>query len=117
MGTERLMTALEYENINLLDNDGIDIYIIPMGKEEKSYSFKLLQELRMNGFNVEIDYLNKNIKANFKQADKLNTKYVIIVGEEEVKSNILTIKNNQTKEEYKIKQEEMIDFFDHKIEE
>ena len=117
MGTERLMTALEYENINLLDNDGIDIYIIPMGKEEKSYSFKLLQELRMNGFNAEIDYLNKNIKANFKQADKLNTKYVIIVGEEEVKSNILTIKNNQTKEEYKIKQEEMIDFFDHKIEE
>ena len=66
---------------------------------------------------LEIDYLNKNIKANFKQADKLNTKYVIIVGEEEVKSNILTIKNNQTKEEYKIKQEEMIDFFDHKIEE
>lgn len=117
MGTERLMTALEYENINLLDNDGIDIYIIPMGKEEKSYSFKLLQELRMNGFNAEIDYLNKNIKANFKQADKLNTKYVIIIGEEEVKSNILTIKNNQTKEEYKIKQEEMIDFFDHKIEE
>ena len=71
----------------------------------------------MNGFSVDIDYMNRNIKANFKQADRLNAKYVIIIGEEEVKSNILTIKNNKTKEEYKIEVDKLVDFFDENIEE
>lgn len=117
MGLERLMTALEYENINIVDDDSMDIYIIPMNENQKSYSFELLQQLRMNGFSVEIDYLNKNIKANFKQADKLNAKYIIIIGEDEVNNQLLTIKDNQTKEEYKVDRNQIIEFFDHKIEE
>lgn len=116
MGIERLMTALDYEKVDLIDDYSIDIYIIPMSENEKNYSFRLLQTLRMNGFNVEIDYLNKNMKANFKQADKLNAKYVIIVGENEVNTNLLTIKNNKTKKEYSVQIEEIVDFFDSKIE-
>ncbi len=114
MGIERLLNALEAENINIISND-LDIYVIPMSVNEKAYSYKLCQDLRMNGFNVDIDYMNRNIKANFKQADRLNPKYLIIIGEEEVNSSILTIKNNNTKEEYKIKEEDLIKFFDEVI--
>ena len=113
LGFERLMNALECENIDILEHDNVDIYLIPI--EEKEYAFSLLQGLRMNGFSADIDYLDKNIKSNFKQADKLNSKYVIIVGEEEAKSKTLTIKDNNTKEEYKVKEDELIDFFDSKL--
>ena len=53
----------------------------------------------------------KNIKNNFKKADKLNSKFVIIIGDEEISSKVITVKNNKTKEEYKIKEEDLISFF------
>lgn len=115
-GIERLMTALEYEQKLPTDLDNLDIYIIPMSDNEKEYSLNLVNMLRMNGFSSEMDMLNRNIKSNFKQADRLNSKYVIIIGENEVSSNILTVKNNQTKEEYKIFVDELINFFDENIE-
>lgn len=114
LGLERLLTALEFENIDLVKDDSLDIYIIPMDTYE--YSIKLGNILRMNGFNVEIDFTNKKIGNSFKQADKLKTKYIIIIGTDEVNSKILTIKNNETKEEFKIEEEKLIDFFDEKIE-
>ena len=116
-GIERLLTALEYENKLPSDNDSVDTYIIPMDEESKKLGIKITNILRMNGFSSEIDGMSRNIKGNFKQADRLGAKYVIIIGEEEVKSNILTIKNNNTKEEYKMNLEELIDFLDENIEE
>lgn len=116
-GIERLLTALEYENKLPSDNDNVDTYIIPMDEESKKLGIKITNILRMNGFSSEIDGMSRNIKGNFKQADRLGAKYVIIIGEEEVKSNILTIKNNNTKEEYKMNLEELIDFLDENIEE
>lgn len=115
-GIERLVTALEYEQKLPTDLNNLDIYIIPMSDNEKEYSLNLVNILRMNGFSSEMDMMNRNIKSNFKQADRLNSKYIIIIGEDEIDSNILTIKNNQTKEEYKVSVEKLIDFFDESIE-
>lgn len=115
LGLERLLTALELENINVLDNNGIDAYVIPMSINEKDYALNIVNNLRMNGFKVDCDYMNRNIKSNFKQADRLNSKYIIIIGEEEKNSQILTIKNNETKEECKVKYDDLIEFFDERI--
>ena len=77
----------------------------------------ILNGLRLSGFSADIDYMNRNIKGNFKQADRLNAKFVIVIGEEEVRTNILTIKNNHTKEEYKVKLDDLIDFLDENLDE
>lgn len=116
-GIERLITALEYEQKLPTNLNNLDIYIIPMSDNEKKYSLNLVNILRMNGFSCEMDMMNRNIKSNFKQADRLNSKYIIIIGEDEISSNILTLKNNQTKEEYKVYIDELISFFDENIEE
>ena len=112
LGFERLMTALDFENINLLEDDSIDVYVIPMSENEKSYSINICNALRMSGYKVDMDFMSRNLKSNFKQSERLNSKYIIIIGEEEVKTNILTIKNNETKEENKVKLEELVDFLD-----
>lgn len=111
LGMERLLTALEFENINLIDNNGLDIYVIPMN-DSKEYSIYITNLLRMNGFNVDIDSMDRKIANNFKQSDRLNTKYIIIIGEDEANTKTLTIKNNNTKEEYKISEDDLVDFFD-----
>lgn len=115
IGIERLMQALELEGIDLGSEGNIDTYIIPLSDMEKEYCLSLVQEIRMNGFKADMDYLNRNLKSNFKQADRLNSKFIIIIGETEINNDILTIKNNQTKEEYKIKREEIIEFLDGNI--
>ena len=117
LGLERLITALDFEKINLIDENSIDVYVVPMSELENDYAISLLDHLRMNGFKADMDYMARNFKSNFKQADRLNSKYVVLVGDEETKTGVLTIKDNKTKEEYKVKEEELIEFFDDKIEE
>ena len=107
--------TLEKEGIDIKEKEPLDVYIFGASKEEKKYILSLGNTLRMNGFNVEIDYNNKSFKSNFKKADSLLAKYIIIIGEEEVKSKILTVKNNKTKEEYKVKLDNLIEFLDEKL--
>ena len=115
LGLERLLLALEKEGIDIKEKEPLDVYIFGASKEEKKYILSLGNTLRMNGFNVEIDYNNKSFKSNFKKADSLLAKYIIIIGEEEVKSKIITVKNNKTKEEYKVKLDNLIEFLDEKL--
>ncbi len=109
MGIERLINALIKENINIGDkiNDVFICYITP---NEKDYAFRLTNELRDSHLYVDMDYLNKNLKGQFKECDNNNSKYVIIIGEDEVKTGLLTIKNNIIKEEYKVDRKEIVKF-------
>ncbi|MDD3392112.1 MAG: histidine--tRNA ligase, partial [Bacilli bacterium] len=115
LGMERLLVALEYEGIVLEDENAIDAYIIPLSEKESSYALALTNMLRLNGFSTDVDYMQRSIKANFKQSDKLNARFVIIIGEEEVKNDKITIKDNRTKDEYKIMLNDIVTFLDEKI--
>lgn len=116
LGMERLLSVLETEGISIPSKD-LDIFVIPMDESFKNNAISLTQTLRLNGFKVDTDFMNRNLKSNFKAADRLNSEYVIIIGSEEVSSKTLTIKNNKTREEFKIKMEDVISFFDERIEE
>ena len=98
-----------------MEESSLDLYIIPVSENEKDYGMGLLNALRLSGFSADIDFQNRNVKGNFKQADRMNSKFIIFLGEEEVKSKILTVKNNHTKEEYKVSVEDIIDFLDEKL--
>lgn len=117
VGIERLLLALESEGIDIAEKESLDIYAISFSDNENSYLLNLVNYLRLNGFSVEMDYMGRNLKNNFKHADKLEAKYIIIVGEEEVKNNFVTVKDNNTKEEFKVETDRLIEFFDSKISE
>lgn len=108
LGFERLLSALSCENITLPVDNRVDVYVIPMSSEYKGFSFKLVNTIRQNGFSSETDYMNRNLKGNFKQADRLNAKFLVFIGEDEFNSKILTIRNNITKEEYKLSETDFI---------
>ncbi len=117
IGIERLLLALKAEDIKIDSDEPLDIYAIPYSEAEKAYVMSLVNNLRLNGFNVDMDYFGRNIKNNFKHSEKLGAKFVMIIGEDEVKNNIVTLKDNATKEEYKIEIENLIEFLDLKISE
>ncbi len=63
---------------------------------------ELVQALRQQGFKAERDYLNRKLKAQFKSADAFAAKTLITLGESEVESGQVTVKNNQTREEVQV---------------
>lgn len=109
MGIERLMNALEKENIDFGKKE-IDAYICYISSNEKEYAFKLLNELRRNNLKCDMCLTNRNLKGQFKECDNNNSKYVIIIGESEKETGVLTVKNNNTKEEYKVNRNDLISF-------
>lgn len=115
LGMERLNSALEAENINLRDSKKIDVYIIPMDNKQKEKALSILKLFRNNGLEADIDYMNKSLKSNFKMADYYNARYIIIIGEDELEKDILTVKNNNTKEEYKVSSSDIIKFINDEV--
>jgi histidyl-tRNA synthetase len=112
IGVTRVIDILYEEDIQIIDNDGLDAYILPISENENKYAMELMSSLRDNAFKVDMDFTGKKMPAKFKEADRYNAKFVIIVGEDEVKSNKLTVRDNLTKEETKIERDNLIDYLD-----
>ena len=72
----------------------------------------LSQELRLNGFICETDYLNRSLKSQFKSADRFKSKYTIIVNSNDIKNYEVTLKDNKLKEEEKVKINDLVDYLD-----
>lgn len=75
-----------------------DILIIPMA-EDMTKSIELASDLRKEGINTEVYLNDKKLKAKFKYADKLKIPYVVVIGEDEISSNTVKVKNMETGEE------------------
>ncbi len=99
MGIERILYFLEQENIELAPEKPVDLYVGIMGDAAKAKAYKLVYDLRLSGFIVETDYMNRSVKAQMKYANKLNCRYAIIIGENELTTNTGRIKNMETGEE------------------
>ena len=99
LGMGRLIMALDLENIKLPIIDDTEIFVMYVSDTEKKYALSLVQMLRMNGFRAETEYTGRSLKAQFKQADRLNSKFLIILNDDDLSNDEVKVKNNKTKEE------------------
>lgn len=102
LGVERLLLILEKQGVALPIENALDVYIAVLGEGANVKSLELVQALRQQGFKAERDYLNRKLKAQFKSADVFAAKTLITLGESEVESGQVTVKNNQTREEVEV---------------
>ena len=114
-GIGRLVMALELEKVPLPIVEDIDLFLMYVNEDEKKYAAYLAQELRMAGFIVDTEYTGRGLKGQFKQADRLNAKYVAILNSEELDNNEIKIRNNKTKEEEIISLDVLIYYLDEKL--
>lgn len=112
MGYDRTLLAIKESNHSIPINNSIDIYVMYVSDSEKETAAILTQNLRMNGFITETDMLSKGLKGEFKSADRLNAKYLVILNDSDLKNNIINVKDNRTKEEEKVNLNDLIDYLD-----
>lgn len=111
LSIERFIAALNAEKVELSLNEGIDCYVVSLGEEAKDYSVSLLHKLRIAGFSAEKDYLDRKIKAQFKAADRINAKYVAILGEDELKANKINLKSMDSGEQTEVELDSFVEKF------
>ena len=109
LGVERLLLTLENNNIEIENPKSTDIYIATIGDAAKTKSFKLIKDLRSNHISADNDHLDKSLKAQFKYSDKLNAKYTVVIGDDELDNDTATLKNMKTSEQTTIKLSELVD--------
>ena len=88
-GMERLLIALDD---SIVEENNLDIYVMPMGQEAKDLSMQIVAMLRANGYSVDMDLQDRSLKAQFKTVDRTNAHFAMIIGEQEVKDEVVNIK-------------------------
>lgn len=95
-GIERILIALEKQNLLQVEKNNFDAFIVAVGAEAEMAAFKLLTELRRKNISATMDFAKRSIKAQMKQAAKSGSKFALIIGNDEIKNSAVTVKNLET---------------------
>lgn len=101
-GMERILLACENENSFKAEEEKTDVFIITIDKTLQGFSFQTALALRRSGLNVETDYLSRSVKAQMREANRLNSKFVLFVGGDEFANGEVVLKNMSNSEQKNI---------------
>ena len=107
LGIERLLLLMENLGVEIPEPDAVDAFIAVMGDEAKAWGLKLLRELRQKGLKVQMDTLARNVKGQFKYANRLGARYTVVIGDDEIKAGVVSLKEMATSEQREVKMENL----------
>ena len=110
-GIERILLLINKENFKK-HKPVPDIYLICLEKKGIPVSLNIAKILRLKGLNIVSDPLRRSMKAQMRDANKLRARYVLILGESELKDNTIIFKNLESGKQESIKQEKIVKYFD-----
>lgn len=109
LGVERLLIVMEATGAYLPQNEGADLFAAFVGEEAKRKAQALVHDLRNQGFRAMLDVAARNIKGQFKYADRIGARFTAVIGEDEIAQNRITLKDMRTSSQKQISFEELID--------
>lgn len=115
MGIERLLLTLENNDIQIPEDNGLDIFIVTIGEKPRNEAIKLLRKLREANISSDLDHLDRSIKAQFKYSNKIDSTYSIVIGEDEINKDVVTLKNMKNGEQQEIKLSQIIQHLKQKL--
>jgi histidyl-tRNA synthetase len=98
-GIERILLACENENSLNIPTDKIDLYIVQLDKELTTEVVFMALRFRQKNLSVDFDYLDRSVKAQMREANKLNARYVLFLGGQEYKFGKVNLKNMESGEQ------------------
>ncbi len=102
LGVERTLLVMEAQNIEIAKPESVDIFIATLGDKAVDYVQKLAYNLRLHNISVEVDLMNRSLKAQMKYADKKKVHFCLVIGDEELDKNKGIIKNMSSSEQTEV---------------
>ncbi|MCD4826168.1 MAG: histidine--tRNA ligase [Acholeplasmataceae bacterium] len=115
-GMERLLMALEANEIELSNDLDLDCYVITFNKALKKIGTKILYDLRNENIVSDMNYTDKSFKGQLKQALRYHASYLIILGDDEYKKGVVGIKDTKTEIQEEVKIENITAYLKEKME-
>ncbi|MGB2783397.1 MAG: histidine--tRNA ligase [Atribacterota bacterium] len=107
-GIERMIIAIDQQKVEWPVKKGLDIFVVKVNEKNKNTAFRLLQKIRNAGLSADMDYFEGSLKSQMRIANKIGARYTVIIGEEELSKNMVILRNMQTKEQNKVKIDNLI---------
>lgn len=114
-GLERLISCIDIDNPSFFNSKSIDLYIINMCNDN-DYFLKVLNLLRNSNIILEYDTDNSSLKSQLKKSDKYNPIFTAFIGEDEIKNNTISIRNNKTKNQNQVDLDNVVEYIKSKKE-
>ena len=92
-GVDRIIEAMEAQEVNFPDPPGIDVYLASVGEESISRILEVSHLLRRKDISAEIGLEGRSLKSQMRAANKLEAKYVIIMGDDEIEKGVVTLRD------------------------
>jgi len=108
-GIERLLIACEELDIPLAEEKSVDVYIVTIGEKARNWALNQLGKLRASDVSAAMDYMDRSVKAQMKDADRENARFTIIVGENELNEDKFTLRNMKASEEQQLSFEKVLE--------
>ena len=108
LGKERLLLLMEACGHDFGGEAKPQIFLAWIGDSAKEYAVRLLHELRSEGVRADLDTRERNLKGQMKYANKLGAAYAVVIGDDEVSSGELTLKDMETSEQTKVRREDLV---------
>ena len=115
LSIERLLLALESENIELPIDNTIDAFVVAVGEKAGDAGVKLTNDLRLAGYKVQSDYFDKKMKAQMKLADRYNAKFSIIIGDSELENGQYVVKDMKTYDQENVEFDNIVKYLEEKL--
>lgn len=106
-GIERLFLALDAQGIELPGQPGLDVFMVALGDEAATWTFREAQLLRKKGLHVGLDLKGRSMKAQMREANRQNARYVVIVGKDELSSGVAQLKQMSTGDQEEVASDEI----------
>jgi len=98
-GMERILLACENENSFSVKEENLDLYLVAIGKGLENFIYSNAVNFRREGLSVDLDYLGRSVKAQMREANRTNSRYVLLIGGEEFDRGEVVLKNMGTGEQ------------------
>lgn len=105
-GIERLLMVLEKQGATF-NEAGPVVYLVALDEASRAWAFRTAGMLRAKGVSVEIDYLDRSIKAQMRDANRVRAQQVLVVGESELASGRAKLKNMASGDEVEVSLEHL----------
>lgn len=117
IGIDRTLLAAQAEGIALATPNQLDIFVIPLGEGAKSMAVSLVHQLRNNGFKVDMSYGDRALKGAMKAADRSGAKYAVLLGESELNSAQVQVKDLTSSSQTDVPLDKVVEFFSNQAKE
>lgn len=115
LGIERLVNVMNDDNLFDSLEEGLDIYIMPLGEKAINESNKIANFLRLNGYSCDICLESKNFGQMFKKAQRRNAKYALIIGDNELESKNVVVKDLALEKQEIVANDDLLEYLDEKF--